>query len=243
MLLEKANVYWDNSASAVRARKVLQLGSLVLKETSYERPPTEEIAAALMQGVCERGLKLLSWNRQTLQLQARLIFMHFSAPEDWPDSTEPALLDSLDSWLLPFALGAKNVSDLQRLDGAALLLGRLDWEQRQQLEQEAPTHIRVPSGSRIPVDYTNPEAPALAVRLQELFGMRDTPRIGRGRVPIVLHLLSPAQRPVQVTSDLSSFWSEAYFEVKKDLKGRYPKHYWPDDPLEAVATNRTKPKR
>ncbi len=143
-----------------------------------------------------------------------------------PDSTEPALLDSLDSWLLPFALGAKNVSDLQRLDGVALLLGRLDWEQRQQLEQEAPTHIRVPSGSRIPVDYSNPEAPALAVRLQELFGMRDTPRIGRGRVPIVLHLLSPAQRPVQVTSDLSSFWSEAYFEVKKDLKGRYPKHYW-----------------
>ncbi|MBP1308513.1 ATP-dependent helicase HrpB [Paenibacillus sp. 1182] len=243
LLLEQASVYWDSSASAVRARKVLRLGSLVLKETSYERPPAEEVAAALMQGVRERGLKLLSWNRQTLQLQARLIFMHFSAPEDWPDCTELALLDSLESWLLPFALGAKNVSDLQRLDSAALLLGRLDWEQRQQLDQEAPTHIRVPSGSRIPVDYSNPEAPALAVRLQELFGMRDTPRIGRGRVPIVLHLLSPAQRPVQVTSDLSSFWSEAYFEVKKDLKGRYPKHYWPDDPLEAVATNRAKPKR
>lgn len=242
-LLEQAHIYWDSSASAVRARKILQLGALVLKETSYERPPAEEIAGALMEGVRERGLKLLSWNRSTLQLQARLIFMHFSAPEDWPDSSESALLDSLESWLLPFALGAKNVSDLQRLDGSELLLGRLDWEQRQQLEQEAPTHIRVPSGSRIPVDYSNPEAPALAVRLQELFGMRETPRIGRGRVPLVLHLLSPAQRPVQVTSDLSSFWSEAYFEVKKDLKGRYPKHYWPDDPLEAVATSRAKPKR
>lgn len=242
-LQEQAHVYWDSSASAVRARKVLQLGSLVLKEASYERPPAEEIAAALMQGVRERGLKLLSWNRQTLQLQARLIFMHFSAPEDWPDSSDAALLDSLESWLLPFALGAKNVSDLQRLDGSGLLLGRLDWEQRQQLEQEAPTHIRVPSGSRLPVDYSNPEAPVLAVRLQELFGMKNTPRIGRGRVPLVLHLLSPAQRPVQVTSDLSSFWNEAYFEVKKDLKGRYPKHYWPDDPLEATATHRAKPKR
>ncbi|AZH29202.1 ATP-dependent helicase HrpB [Paenibacillus sp. M-152] len=243
LLLEQANVYWDSSASAVRARKVIRLGSLILKETSYERPPAEEIAAALMQGVRERGLKLLTWSRPTLQLQARLIFMHFSAPEEWPDSSESALLDSLESWLLPFALGAKNLADLQRLDSSELLLGRLNWEQRQQLEQEAPTHIRVPSGSRIPVDYSQPEAPSLAVRLQELFGMKDTPRIGRGRVPIVLHLLSPAQRPVQVTSDLSSFWSETYFEVKKDLKGRYPKHYWPDDPLEAVATNRAKPKR
>ncbi|WP_036725144.1 ATP-dependent helicase C-terminal domain-containing protein, partial [Paenibacillus forsythiae] len=106
----------------------------------------------------------------------------------------------------------------------------LDWERKRRLDQDAPTHIAVPSGSRIAVDYSNPAAPVLAVKLQEMFGQRETPRIGNGRVPVLLHLLSPARRPVQVTADLASFWSNAYFEVKKDLKGRYPKHYWPEDP-------------
>lgn len=123
-----------------------------------------------------------------------------------------------------------------------VLLGGLSWTQRQQLDDEAPTHIQVPSGSRIPVDYSRPEDPALAVRLQEMFGQQETPRIAGGRVPLTIHLLSPAQRPVQVTRDLANFWRETYFDVKKDLKGRYPKHYWPDNPLEAVATNRAKPR-
>jgi ATP-dependent helicase HrpB len=118
----------------------------------------------------------------------------------------------------------------------------LSWDQRRMLDEWAPTHITVPSGSRIAIDYSDCEAPTLSVRLQELFGLGQTPRIARGRVPLLLHLLSPAQRPVQVTSDLASFWSNAYFEVKKDLKGRYPKHYWPDDPLVAMPTSRVRPR-
>ncbi|MDF2713667.1 MAG: ATP-dependent helicase HrpB, partial [Paenibacillus sp.] len=128
------------------------------------------------------------------------------------------------------------------LNLASVLESALTWEQRRRLDDEAPTHITVPSGSRIPVDYGEPSAPALYVRLQELFGMTETPKIAGGRVPITMHLLSPAQRPVQVTRDLASFWRETYFEVKKDLKGRYPKHYWPEDPLSAIPTNRAKPR-
>lgn len=126
---------------------------------------------------------------------------------------------------------------------AQLLEGRLSYKQKQELDEQVPTHIVVPSGSRIPVDYSDPESPVLAVRLQELFGMKDTPRLARGKLPVTLHLLSPSQRPVQVTRDLRSFWENAYFEVKKDLKGRYPKHSWPDDPYAAVPTNRAKPRK
>jgi ATP-dependent helicase HrpB len=122
-------------------------------------------------------------------------------------------------------------------------MGMLPWDRRAALDELAPTHITVPSGSRIPIDYTDPDAPALAVRLQEVFGMTETPRIAHGAVPITMHLLSPAHRPVQVTRDLASFWRSTYFDVKKDLKGRYPKHSWPDDPLAAVPTNRARPRR
>ena len=119
----------------------------------------------------------------------------------------------------------------------------IGWERREELDERAPTHVTVPSGSRIPIDYRDPVHPVLAVRLQELFGTTDTPRIDRGRVPLTLHLLSPAHRPMQVTQDLANFWRETYFDVRKDLRGRYPKHYWPEDPLEAEPTNRTKPRK
>ena len=130
-----------------------------------------------------------------------------------------------------------------RVDLAGALLDALTWEQRRLLDTDAPTHVAVPSGSRIPVDYADPAAPVLAVRLQELFGLAETPRVARGRVPLTLHLLSPARRPVQVTSDLAGFWRGSYFDVRKELRGRYPKHPWPDDPASAVATSRTKPRK
>jgi len=131
---------------------------------------------------------------------------------------------------------------LSRLDLTTILESMLAWDQRRRLDEQAPTHVDVPSGSRIPVDYSDPDAPVLAVRLQEVFGWTETPRIAGGRVPLTLHLLSPARRPVQVTRDLASFWRTTYFDVKKDLKGRYPKHYWPDDPLAATPTHRAKPR-
>jgi ATP-dependent helicase HrpB len=171
-----------------------------------------------------------------------MMFMHKLEPGDWPDVSDTHLADELEDWLLPHLYGLRNGEDLKRLHVADLLEALLPWSKRRELEELVPTHIVVPSGSRIPIDYGDPGAPVLAVRLQEMFGLSETPAIGRGRVPLTVHLLSPAHRPVQVTRDLASFWREAYFEVKKDLKGRYPKHYWPDDPTAAIPTNRTRPR-
>ncbi|SUA96332.1 HrpA-like helicase [Paenibacillus thiaminolyticus] len=187
-----------------------------------------------------KGWPLLPWTKQARQWQTRLQFMHRHQP-DWPDAGEEALLATLEEWLGPHVYGMRSRADLQSLNLAAALEALLPWEKRQQIDREAPTHMTVPSGSRIAIDYTDPDRPVLAVRLQEVFGWQETPRIANGAVPLTLHLLSPAQRPVQVTQDLASFWQNTYFEVKKDLKGRYPKHYWPDDPHEAIATRRTRP--
>lgn len=152
---------------------------------------------------------------------------------------EPALIGSLEAWLAPFAQGFRSLDDLARLDLDQALSSLVAWERRAELDRLAPTHLEVPSGSRIALDYADPTAPALAVRLQEVFGMVDTPRVGGGRTPLTLRLLSPAMRPVQVTRDLASFWRNAYFEVRKDLRARYPKHAWPEDPLTAEPTRRT----
>ena len=153
-----------------------------------------------------------------------------------------ALTASLDEWLLPWLTQDARGDALRRIDLSEALLGLAGWERRSDVERLAPTHAIVPSGSRIAIDYSDPIAPVLAVRLQEMFGAVDTPRVAGGRVPLTLHLLSPARRPVQVTRDLASFWRDAYFEVRKDLRGRYPKHYWPENPLEAEATRRTRPR-
>ncbi|GJM73516.1 hypothetical protein HMSSN036_57320 [Paenibacillus macerans] len=159
----------------------------------------------------------------------------------WPDVSDNALAATAEEWLAPYVSGVRKRADLQAISLYSILENRLTWEQRQELNAEAPTHLPVPSGSKIQIHYENPQVPYAAVRLQEVFGFMETPRIGYGRVPLTLHLLSPAGRPVQITSDLRSFWETTYFEVKKDLKGRYPKHYWPDDPLQATATRKVRP--
>jgi ATP-dependent helicase HrpB len=158
----------------------------------------------------------------------------------WPDVSDAALLPGLEHWLGPYLAGMSRLSHLRGLDPAAALRALLDWPQQQRLDALAPTHITVPSGSSLRIDYSDPQAPVLAVRIQEIFGLTETPRIGGGRVPLTLHLLSPARRPVQVTRDLGGFWSRTYAEVKKDLKGRYPKHHWPDDPVAAEAVRGVK---
>jgi ATP-dependent helicase HrpB len=182
-------------------------------------------------------LEFLPWNRTSRQLRQRIAFLCRLEP-GWPDVSDDALTETLEEWLAPHLYGLKNGDDLRKLDLTAILAGWLPWDRRMSLDELAPTHIVVPSGSRIAIDYSDPEAPVLAVRIQELFGMKETPRIAGGRVPLTLHLLSPAHRPVQVTQDLASFWRTAYFEVRKDLKGKYPKHHWPDDPLSATPTRR-----
>lgn len=236
-------VVWDAATGSIRARQKQMLGAIVIKEQSYSNPTGEEIALALLQGIRQEGLGLLQWSKAALQLRERLAFMFRHDPEgNWPDVSDEGLMNQAEEWLLPYLEGLRNRNDMRRLAPGTLLEHMLSWEQKQQLQKEAPTHIRVPSGSLIPINYSDPEQPFLAVRLQEIFGLQDTPRIADGRVALTLHLLSPAQRPVQVTSDLSSFWRSGYFDVKKDLKGRYPKHYWPDDPMEATATHRIRPK-
>ncbi|USG64342.1 ATP-dependent helicase HrpB [Brevibacillus ruminantium] len=239
---EESRVYWEPGQQTVRALLRKRFGALVLREAHQADPDPDDLLEALLTGIAIEGLELLPWTKQARQLQQRLVFLHRQEPDNWPDASEENLLASLAEWLGPHLYGMKSGADLKRLSLHEILLGLIPWERRRELEKEAPTHIEVPSGSRIPVDYSDPESPILSVRLQEMFGLTETPRIYHGRVPLTLHLLSPAHRPVQVTRDLTSFWQQAYFDVKKDLKGRYPKHYWPDDPLQAMPTNRTRPR-
>jgi ATP-dependent helicase HrpB len=156
--------------------------------------------------------------------------------------SDAALLETLGTWLTPHLGGLRSLAEVSRVDLAGALLAQLPWDRRVAIDELAPTHVVVPSGSRIPIDYGDVAAPALAVRLQEMFGLADTPRIARGKVPLTIHLLSPARRPVQVTRDLAGFWKTSYFEVRKEMRGRYPKHYWPDDPMAAEPTRRAKPR-
>ncbi|MCR8635115.1 ATP-dependent helicase HrpB [Paenibacillus radicis (ex Xue et al. 2023)] len=237
----EALIVWDRSAQAVRGRSRSRLGCLILKEAPLSAPHAEDTLAALLSGIAEEGLELLPWSKASRQYRERLSFMHLH-DSSWPDVSDHALLSSLKDWLGPHAYGLKSRGELQRLNIIEILESMLTWDQRRELDSNAPTHITVPSGSRIPVDYSDPASPSLNVRLQEMFGLQETPRIAGRNVPLTLHLLSPAQRPVQVTQDLASFWRNAYFEIKKDLKGRYPKHYWPDDPLIAMPTSRVRPR-
>ncbi|WP_239618509.1 ATP-dependent helicase HrpB [Cohnella mopanensis] len=237
---EETNIYWDSESKSVRSRVRKKLGALLLEETPMGRPPEDRVLQALLEGIRTEGLQLLPWTKAARQLQERTVFVR-RHDASWPDLSDEALVESLEQWLTAYIEGIRGKTELQRLNLKEILESILTWEQRRELDHVAPTHWIVPSGSRVPIDYSDLDAPFVAVRLQELFGLPETPRIAGGRVPLTLHLLSPAQRPVQVTKDLASFWNNAYFEVRKDLKGRYPKHYWPDNPLEAEATRRVKP--
>ncbi|HEX6041564.1 ATP-dependent helicase HrpB [Longimicrobium sp.] len=234
-------VAWDADAKAVRARRRVRLGALVLREAPLADPDPDLVTTALLEAIAGAGLDALPWSKASAQLRERMALMHRHDPS-WPDVSDAALAEELADWLGPYVYGLTKWDEVQRLDLTDILLNLLGWERRTALDTLVPSHLEVPSGSRIPIDYADPDAPVLAARLQELFGMTETPRVAGGRVPLVIHLLSPAHRPVQVTRDLASFWKTGYFEVKKDLKGRYPKHYWPDDPLQAQATSRVRPR-
>lgn len=226
-------IMWDGGAGAVRARRRRLLGAIVLEEAALLDPDPERIRAALLDGVRKEGLAILPWSKRGLTTRDRMLFMHGIEPAEWPNVTDTGLIETLEVWLAPWLDGMKYRSDLYRLDLSEALLGLLDWRRRVRLDFDAPSGIRVPSGSLVGIDYSDPCAPAVAVRLQEVFGMAQTPRIAGGNVPLVMRLLSPAGRPAQVTGDLASFWREGYYQVRKELRGRYPKHYWPDDPLVA----------
>jgi ATP-dependent helicase HrpB len=234
-------VSWDASSRSVLARRRERLGALILRDGPARDPDPARVTAALLEGIRETGLAALPWGPEARGVQARVGFLARLEP-GWPDLSDQALLGSLAEWLGPRLDGSRRLTDLERVNLAEALLDRLGWERRGQMEKLAPSHVTVPSGSRIPLDYSDPGSPVLAVRLQEVFGWSEVPRVGGGRVPVTLHLLSPASRPVQVTRDLAGFWRTTYFDVRKDLKGRYPRHHWPEDPLTAEPTRRAKPR-
>lgn len=235
----ETEVVWDGREQIVQARRRRRLFELSLKDEPLNNPPADLVLPAMLEGVRSMGLACLPWSKELEGWRRRVAFLHRAAPDRWPDLSDEGLLASLEEWLAPYLSGMTRRSHLDRVDLHAALTGILDWNQRQAMDAEIPTHLTVPTGNRIPIDYSG-EEPVLAVRLQELFGLAETPRLGGGRIPVLLHLLSPAHRPVQVTRDLAGFWSGSYKDVKKELAGRYPRHYWPDDPLIAEPTARAK---
>ncbi|WP_212829053.1 ATP-dependent helicase HrpB [Catellatospora sp. TT07R-123] len=226
----------------VLARTATRLGAIVLAEKPLSRPPRELVAAALAEGLRREGLKLLRWDGDAEAMRQRLAFCAYALGEPWPAVDDDALLARVGDWLGPELAQARRRADLSRVDVAAALRRLLPWAQAAQLDQFAPERIEVPTGSRIRVDYTDPAAPVLAVKVQEVFGWAGTPKLAGGRVPVVLHLLSPAGRPAAVTADLGSFWRTGYPQVRAELRGRYPRHPWPEDPAVAEPTRRTKPR-
>ncbi len=231
--------HWDADRHVLRLSRVTRLGAITLREQRLDAPGADEAAAALLEITRQEGLGVLRWDDRATRLRQRLAFAHHCNPE-YPDVSDAALNASLHEWLLPALRADGRLNALAKVDVVDALLARLSWKQRERLDVLAPTHCTVPSGSNLPIDYADAEAPVLAVRLQEMFGLAETPRVGDGRVPLTLQLLSPAHRPVQVTRDLAGFWARSYFEVRKDLRGRYPRHEWPENPLEARATARAK---
>jgi len=237
---------WDEREQVLRAERQTKVGELVLSREPLPGLDDQARAKALLGLVRRKGLNLLTWTPELRQWQARVTLLRQLDLEkhgqsEWPDLGDEALLASLEDWLQPYLGKVSRLSHFAALDLPSILRSLLPWPLPQRLDEWAPTHLAVPSGSNIRLDYSE-TPPILAVRLQELFGLADTPRIAQGRQQVKLHLLSPARRPVQVTQDLANFWRTTYAEVKKDLKGRYPKHYWPEDPLVAEATARAKPR-
>ncbi len=237
-------VEWDERSNAVLARRQRRFGALVLREKPLPDPPAEAIRSALLEAIAKRGLDVLPWSAGLRQWQARvaLLRLHLPTAAEWPDMSDAALTARLAEWLGPYLDSIAKLSQLAAIDLHAALTHQLDYAQQKVLDAEAPTHWRVPSGSTIPLDYTQGDVPVLAVRLQEMFGYADTPAIAGGRVKLVLHLLSPARRPLQVTSDLAGFWQSSYRAVRAEMRGQYPKHDWPEDPLAATPTARAKPR-
>jgi ATP-dependent helicase HrpB len=241
-IVTEDRIAWDDREQAVLAQHEQRLGGLVLVSKPLTQLNSALSQTAMLEGVASMGLYCLPWTDAANALRSRIMFaaQHDQrAPQPWPRVDDEYLMQHLDEWLAPWLDGITRRSQLSRLDMHQIMLSLLDWNQQTRLNDSAPSHIAVPSGSSIALDYSS-ATPTLSVRLQEVFGMTQTPTVCG--VPVLMELLSPARRPVQVTQDLASFWARGYHDVKKDLKGRYPKHYWPDDPLQAVATARAKPR-
>ncbi|WP_022727134.1 ATP-dependent helicase HrpB [Fodinicurvata sediminis] len=238
---QKRRVEWSSRANDILAREERCLGALILDSRKIKQPTSEEMTAALLSAIHDRGLRALPWTDRARRLQARVLFMRRLEPDGgWPDVNDDSLQARLDAWLSPYLVGLNSLQELQELDIAAILHSFLDQEQVNRLDSEAPEAVEVPTGAQRSIDYEPEEGPVLAVKLQEMFGVLHTPQVASGRLPLTLHLLSPAGRPLQVTQNLETFWKDGYRQVRAEMRGRYPKHAWPEDPLEAKPSTGTK---
>ncbi len=239
---ERDTVTFDNASASLRARRSRRLGALVLAEQSRPVRPDAETAHILAQGIIGLGIDRLPWTKVALQWRNRVMFLRRAEGDDWPDVSDDGLVRNAADWLEPLLMNKTARGDISADALSDAVMAQVAWNLRKRLDAEAPTHFTAPSGSHVPIDYEAEEGPKLSIRVQELFGLSRHPSIAGGRVPLVIELLSPAHRPVQVTRDLPGFWRGSYAQVKSDMRGRYPRHPWPDDPLSAPATRRAKPR-
>ncbi|MEL0581014.1 ATP-dependent helicase HrpB [Pectobacterium punjabense] len=241
LINERNVVHWDEEKGTLRASQRDQIGCLTLRTRPLNKPSDEALQQAMLSWIREQGLKALNWDAAALQLRARLQCACQWLPEvDWPRVDDDRLLATLEIWLQPSLSGVRDLRALHQINLSDALLRLLDWSLRQRLDNALPTHYTAPGGSRLPIAYYDDKPPVLSVRMQEMFGEQQSPLLAEGRVALVLELLSPAQRPLQITRDLAAFWQGTYRDVQKEMKGRYPKHVWPDDPANTAPTRRTK---
>lgn len=233
---------FDAASRSLRARRRRRIGALVLAEQPLQVAASAETAVVLATGLADAGLDRLPWSKALLQWRDRVMFLRRAEGEEWPDLSDSALSANLDDWLVPALYDKTSAAAFSASDLSDAVMALLPYELRARLDREAPTHFEAPTGSAIAIDYEAPEGPKISVRVQEMFGLAQHPSIAKGRIPLVVELLSPAHRPVQVTRDLPGFWSGSYAAVRADLRGRYPRHPWPDDPARALPTRRAKPR-
>lgn len=235
-------ITFDRAAMALRARRRKKLHAITLSEQILPVSPSAETARVLADGLVALGLERLPWSKPLKQWRDRVMFLRAASPDEWPDLSDSALADTRNDWLVPALFDKTSLANFSAGDLSDALTTLLPWEMRARLDREAPTHFEAPTGTSLPIDYEADQGPTIAVRLQELFGLNVHPSIAKGKIPLVLELLSPAHRPVQVTRDLPGFWRGSYAAVRSDLRGRYPRHPWPEDPASAPPTRRVKPR-
>jgi ATP-dependent helicase HrpB len=235
-------ISFDASSISLRGRSVRRLGAITLAERPQPVAASDDAAQKLAEGIAKTGLDRLPWSKPLAQWRERVQFLRRAEGEEWPDLSDAGLSAHIADWLTPALAGKTALADLSADELSAALAALLPYALRRRLDAEAPTHFTAPSGSSVPIDYGAEEGAKLSIRVQELFGLDRHPTIAAGRVPLVVELLSPAHRPVQVTRDLPGFWRGSYATVRTEMRGRYPRHPWPDDPLSAPATRRAKPR-
>ena len=241
-IVEETRLEFDAKSQGVRARRVRAIDQIILADAPTKIVDTEAAEILLCAGIEDLGLDVLPWSKQQLALRARSTHLHETLGSPWPDLSDPALQKAASNWLQPYLSGVTTISKItsDMLDGALSAL--LPWKMRSEIDALLPSHFLAPTGSRIAINYTHETAPAIEVRVQEVFGLTKHPTIANGQVPLLVILLSPAHRPIQLTQDLPGFWRGSWAAVAKEMKGRYPRHFWPDDPAGATATSRAKPR-